>query len=374
MLVAIGIIGVLLALLLPAVQKVREAANVVACASNLRSIGLAFRMVSRDGKGFPTGGGDVTTPYMPTPDPAFAMPRSFADGPVAWTGPGVKPATRQDQDWGWAYQILPYIDGQNIWAISQGQSINGTIGSYYFTSPAQAPIKVYACPSRRAAAVVDAGTGWGARATIDYAGNGGPYAILKISTAEQSINLHLPPKMNKMRTPRLYGALIKSASWYPPPINRWNFGLNVSDADITDGGSYTLLVSEKRVPYYDCSSASAPLIDPTRQIGDQIGYTCGFYADTIRSGQEYPAGDWKVFGLGLYPHNFTWDQFGSSHPTGINCLFCDGSVRMISYQLSVDPQITNHIGSNPLPNQEMTLWQRICDISDGGTINSAEVE
>src|SRR5713101_506372 len=82
LLVVIAIIGVLVGLLLPAVQKVREAANRTQCQNNLKQVGLALHSF-HDSRGyFPAG-------YLcqPTADPAY-------------TSPG----------WGWAAQLLPYVE------------------------------------------------------------------------------------------------------------------------------------------------------------------------------------------------------------------------------------------------------------------------
>ena len=90
----IAIIGVLVALLLPAVQAAREAARRTHCANNLKQIGLAFQVDHDTYHGFPSCG------TLGTPK------RTWCNN---------TPCTMQEQEWAWGYQILPFFEQQQLW-------------------------------------------------------------------------------------------------------------------------------------------------------------------------------------------------------------------------------------------------------------------
>jgi prepilin-type N-terminal cleavage/methylation domain-containing protein/prepilin-type processing-associated H-X9-DG protein len=111
LLVVIAIIGVLMGLLLPAVQKVREAANRTRCLNNLKQIGLACHNYHNASESLPPG-------YQAT---------------------AVFPATTRG--WGWAAYLLPYIEENNLFAsLNLAQPVESSAGI-------QAMVKIYLCPS-----------------------------------------------------------------------------------------------------------------------------------------------------------------------------------------------------------------------------------
>src|SRR5688572_13534383 len=103
LLVALAIAGMLLALLLPAVQAARETARTMQCRNNLKQIGIAFHNHHDTYQAFPLGGETAPTFRTWMPGPSFAQ------------DPGAVPGVLENQYWGWAYQIPPFIEQENLW-------------------------------------------------------------------------------------------------------------------------------------------------------------------------------------------------------------------------------------------------------------------
>ncbi len=260
LLVVIAIIAILIGLLLPAVQKVREAAARIQCANNLKQLGLACHNYHDTVGTFPSGGTGWWVP--PTFD-----------------GPGL-PVVGPRQQGGWGFQVLPYIEQDNVFK-GGGQS---TVAGCQIVA-ISTPIKTFFCPSRRAPGVLPATGNWYppagtfGHAPTDYAG----------SNAENT------------------GAIAYGYS-----------GRRI--AEITDGTSNTILIGDKRMDRTYLGQY---------QSDDNEGYTSGWDHDTIRSTNSQPLPD-SNNGSG-------WGElrFGSSHTGRFNVVLCDGSVRGISYAIDV---------------------------------------
>ena len=125
LLVVIAIIGILIALLLPAVQAAREAARNMECKNHLKQIGLAFHNHESAHGHFPTGGWG----WHWCGDPE----RGFGDR----------------QPGGWHYNILPYIELGDIHDMGSGESYAMKLIAGGERN--QIPISTFNCPSRRAA-------------------------------------------------------------------------------------------------------------------------------------------------------------------------------------------------------------------------------
>lgn len=123
-LVVIAIIGVLVAITLPAVQMARESSRRSACANNLRQQAVAVSLHEETHKTFPTGG---WKDHLGDPNAGY----------------GTK------QPGGWIYNILSYIEEDNLRQLGRG--LKGQPREQALTTLMQSPIEVFYCPSRRLA-------------------------------------------------------------------------------------------------------------------------------------------------------------------------------------------------------------------------------
>jgi prepilin-type N-terminal cleavage/methylation domain-containing protein len=356
LLVVIAIIGILIAMLLPAVQAAREAARRSQCQNNLKQLGLAAQNHLQTQKAFPTGGWGWH--WVGDPDRGY--------------GP--------NQPGGWTYSLLAYVEGSNIRDIGRGLPYGTGAGKKYdaLTQMQLQSLSTFVCPSRRA---LPAGPIWdptiynvntslvtwpgtpgytlgGARS--DYAGNAGT----DMGQAGTSDNLSggccgNGPDQGSDAIPGYdaVGSFFKTANanWF------WNVatgviygGSSVGLKKIPDGLTKTYLIGEKSLQprQYDPST----LTNPTRNWGDDQSMYQGYDFDSVRwcynsypnaPSQPPPAGDrswlplqdrndpnWNLWGIG---------QFGSPHTAACYFLMCDGSVQPISY--NVDPLVHWKLGN-----------------------------
>jgi prepilin-type N-terminal cleavage/methylation domain-containing protein/prepilin-type processing-associated H-X9-DG protein len=148
LLVVIAIIGVLVALLLPAVQSAREAARRMQCQSNLKQVGIALHNYEQAHRKFPPG-----------------IVQQGAD--PQWVAGGTAANTVNDtESWAWGAFLLPYIEQNQLYeqaGIGRGDLLERHVPE------ASTPIKTYRCPSDGRAPKVRVGVGF----TVRF----GPWAL-----------------------------------------------------------------------------------------------------------------------------------------------------------------------------------------------------
>jgi prepilin-type N-terminal cleavage/methylation domain-containing protein/prepilin-type processing-associated H-X9-DG protein len=282
LLVVIAIIGVLVALLLPAVQAARESARRTQCVNHLKQLSLAFQNHADVYKILPSAGG-----------PSWDWHMSYIKG---------VPQVGKDQHGGWGFQILPFIEQQQLWE-GNGQSTDlersiQAIG---------APLKVMFCPTRRPPEVLSTGdwynylpdgTGGNAGKSTPHAKNDYAGATLDGGSGDDANGAGAITQVNPRRL-----------------------------SDITDGTSSTMLLGEKRM--------NVQLLKQF-QANDNEGYTCGWNHDTMRYSDRILLPDFR------HASDPGDDRFGSSHPGGMNIALVDGSVRMIPF--NIDALIFRNLG------------------------------
>lgn len=314
LLVVISVIGILVGLLVPAVQAVREAARRTQCRSNMKQLGLAAMNFESARRRFPSGGWGFQWQ-------GFADISSSAGQPGCWT-----------------YSLLPYLEQSSLYRL----------GSYQ-GAPAQrdqalhqrlnSAVPIYNCPSRRGGELQEfdpscpscprpIGTTTALTSTVrsDYAVNAGDGAPDPSQLSSWPLDFWGPADVAEAN-------LLTRKNQWPLPTSDWT-GISwlrsgVRMADLTDGTSHVFLFGEK----YIMRDAYRNGTD----WGDNEPLYGGFNNDNHRSTHpHWPLMQDKrgVMSIG---------SFGSAHSSGAGFVMSDGSVHLLAY--TIDAEVYRYLGN-----------------------------
>lgn len=277
LLVVIAIITVLIGLLVPAVQKVREAANRLSCVNNLKQIALAAHMYHDDHQGFP--------------------PASNYDTFPSYASPFVP--------------LLPYLEQQNLY-----NQYSATPLDYDGkNSPGATPIRILVCPSD---------VGLPNPPVVQFPGTNYYFGVISYRGNASGLSVFDPNWGTD-------GVILPSSVVVPGASQ-------IRIADITDGTSNTILFGEfsnfdPNWPGYASLFASVfgvtfpfPLFAST---WDGEGFFSPYGVGYYPLNSKLPPVPSDLGTAALY-FQARIDAYGSGHMQGANFAFCDGSVHFIS--------------------------------------------
>jgi len=346
LLVVITIIGILIGMLLPAVNSARESGRNLQCKNNLKQLGLAVLAHEREQGFFPTGGWGWY--WVGDPDRGYS----------------------EQQPGGWIYNTLPNtemsaihdqeftVNGQKLSGRTPpGQSPSNAAKAKGMLQMVQTPLPFTNCPTRRRPALYAF-----SQPVLAYnVGGVNPPAGIQVSRTDYAINCGSVQGLDQYGTGPAKGAdamqvngslsATAAAAQYAYFVNDPNRHLasnsiaateaanfqkytgisfelsTLRKDDVTDGVSCTLMLGEK---YLGSDSYG------TGKVGaDNENQFAGFDNDIGRTTYRAPMQDrWGLDDT---------DAFGSAHPNAANFVLCDGAAISINY--SVDPNTFKLLGS-----------------------------
>ncbi len=314
LLVVITIIGILVALLLPAVQMARESGRQAQCSNTLKQLALACLQHEQSHGFFPTGGWGWA--YNGDPDRGADI----------------------SQCGGWLYNILPFMDQQAYHDLGAGQTAAQKMTT--FQTRVQTPLSGINCPTRRPAGLYPFTSDPPANYTTptsagviktDYGGNNGttnclpgalgiwPSAFTNGDGGPQPTAMPTAGTLSQTAATLAAGSSAPNGIIYP--LSR------VAAAMVKDGMSNTYLVGEKYLEPQEYLTGTDSGDNEDALIGDNSDVSRGVYSPPLPDTPGYIA----------------YVIFGSAHLNTFQAAMCDGSVHPISY--SISPSIHTLLGN-----------------------------
>jgi prepilin-type N-terminal cleavage/methylation domain-containing protein/prepilin-type processing-associated H-X9-DG protein len=330
LLVVIAIIGILVALLLPAIQAAREAARRSQCQNSLKQLGVAFLNHESTQKSLPSSGWGWR--WQGDPDRGYG----------------------EDQPGGWAYNVIAYMEEASIRDAGKGIT-NLAARQAARLAAVGTPIPIFNCPTRRNALAYPLVRTGNLAVNLPECSQGS----CVVARSDYQINSGNKNPGESSGPASEAGAATFDWYYHRPGSYLFQSGISYERSTIrlgqlTDGTSHTAMVGEKYRNPDNYLDGNDPADDQNLFVGhdrDVNGYT-----------YFQPAGS-NTIG---YIDNTAWDgtpkqdrpglqllyTFGSAHTSGMNMAFCDGSIRSIDY--AVDRKVFALIGgrNDDVPSEE----------------------
>jgi prepilin-type N-terminal cleavage/methylation domain-containing protein/prepilin-type processing-associated H-X9-DG protein len=275
LLVVIAVLSILIGLLMPAVQRAREAANRTKCMNNLKQIALACNLYE-----------NATGRFPPT------CPKG------------------ETQSWAWI--ILPQLEQQNLY---NQWSLGTAIYNVNNTSALVTPVPVYFCPSRR-----DPRGAGASVVSVSIKQNASKYttACGGMSTSDPTVTLSTPTAVGDYAaavgttgSDAVVTTIVNGVPLSLQPTGAFVIDTGLRTVDFTDGLTHTLLVGEKHIP------RGAELVDP---------FDCSLYDGHNTYCSTRSAGPGFPIAQGPTDRRLV---FGGPHPGLCQFAFADGGVRPV---------------------------------------------
>lgn len=300
LLVVIAIIGILIALLLPAVQAAREAGRRASCANHLKQLALALQTHHDALKAFPSGAYSWES---------HASYQGYSGATLT------APMTLNNQRAGWGYQILPYIEQEGAWKGTGARDHGETQFRIDRSIVAMSTlIDAMFCPTRGAPRAFPSSQ-WGAPWLTDPGDGSSDYPDWKHAMTDYAAADYWNDWQDRDGYWHSCGNQSPGCGWLKKVYDFNNPGASApfTFSSIKDGTAFTLAFAEKHMN---------PAGLNAMQGDDNEGYACGWDWDSIRTGALQPLPDSSS------PAD---ERFGSAHASGLNASYLDGSVRHVAY-------------------------------------------
>lgn len=343
LLVVIAIIGILVALLLPAVQSAREAARRTQCKNHLKQMGLASLLHESTHGYLPSGGWGGS--YVADPNRGYG----------------------KDQPGGWAYSVFSFMENNALRDLGKGTTPGSADWQAAIVQLVTTPVAEFHCPSRRRAELYT--TNWGSLASdFGFLSTGAPNVAKSdyaANSGDSMQNTDFGLGNQKFRVPANYAAadsplaFLNTFSKTNDPDNVLTYQTGVIHfrselklSKILDGTSNTYLIGEKFLAPAGYTGSQGLIEAGLPSFGDNKTMYIGFEEDMHRLAYNNERGTSNMVRSSgdkteaFQPSSDSDDTspdvvryrnvvaFGSAHAAVMNMAFCDGSVQTVSYDIN----------------------------------------